>query len=313
MPGIREDDITVSVVIPTYNRAEMLREALGSVMAQTVPVLDIAVVDDGSTDHTADLVRGYQRGGAPIVFLPGPHRDRLGEARNRGVAATRGKWIAFLDSDDIWLPARVERQLAGLAHVPGAEFAFCNVQRFNEAGDIGGPYLDPSEDYSGPVTARLLEEPVALPSALMVSRSAFEDLGGFADRSINEDYELTLLLSVRGPASYVPDVLVRMRAHGGSRSLAQQKLANLEYLRIVHAFLKANPTLPREARAAARRAVLNVHHKLARLYAEEGDRTRARRHLRMCIRLRPFSRRAAGLTADLYLSNLPLWKSNRER
>src|SRR5436305_9869201 len=91
----------VSVVIPTYNRAALLREALASVLAQTLPAREIAVVDDGSTDETAALVAELTTAGAPIVYLPGSHENRRGPARNWGAAATTAPYIAFLDADDM--------------------------------------------------------------------------------------------------------------------------------------------------------------------------------------------------------------------
>jgi glycosyltransferase involved in cell wall biosynthesis len=282
---------SVSVVIPTYNRAPLLREALASVAVQTYPAIDIAVVDDGSTDETESVVREFQEAGLPIIYLPGPHLNRLGQVRNRGVEATHGEWIAFLDSDDLWLPNRIARQLETILRVPDAAFAFCNVQRFTSDGDMPGTYLDARRDFSGRVTGALLEEPVALPSALMVRRDAFGKLGGFADRRINEDYELTLRLSALYPAAYTPEALVRMRAHGGNRSLAMQREAGFEYLRIVEAFLAENPQLPPDAKASGRLGMANVHYKLAKLYAASGKHAAARRHALRFTRLRPLDRR----------------------
>ena len=87
----------VSVVIPTYNRADLLRAALESVQAQTVPVREIVVVDDGSTDHTAAVVHELTAAGAPILYVPLPHLNQRGAARNRGAAATTSPLIAFLE------------------------------------------------------------------------------------------------------------------------------------------------------------------------------------------------------------------------
>lgn len=282
----------VSVVIPTYNRAELLRLALRSVQTQTSPAKEIVVVDDGSTDHTAEVVSELADESTHIIYLDGPHCNRLGELRNRGVAATTGEWIAFLDSDDIWSADRLDRQLNALRQSPEAGLAFCNVQRFSESGPVGpGPYLSMSADYNGHILGDLLEEPVAVPSALMVKRQAFDEVGGFAERPINEDYELTLLIAARYPASYVPDPLVFMRKHGDSRSRAHSELALLEYIRIVESFLSSHPDLPTHIRARGRRGLANVHFKLAKLYLEAGDKASARLHLREQVRYRPWDRR----------------------
>ena len=283
----------VSVVIPTYNRAELLSASLRSVLDQTVPALEIVVVDDGSTDRTERVVEEASAIGVPIIYLNGPHRNRLGESRNRGVVASKGEWVAFLDSDDLWLPRRLERQLDALAAAPEAGFAFCNLQRFDENGPYGGgPYLPPSADYNGYILGDLLQEPVAVPSALMVKRSAFYEAGGLADRPINEDYELTLKLAARHPACYVGEPLVLMRRHPASRSRVSSEMAHLEYIQIVEAFLDEHPGLPAQTRAQGRKGLANVHFKLARLYMEDGKRAAARKHIRAMLRLRPLDRRA---------------------
>jgi glycosyltransferase involved in cell wall biosynthesis len=265
---------------------------LQSVLKQTSPAKEIAVVDDGSTDHTAEVVAELAAEGTPIIYLHGPHGNRLGELRNRGVDATSGEWLAFLDSDDLWAPDRLEKQLNGLRQSPEAGLAFCNVQRFSESGPVGpGPYLPMSADYNGHILGDLLEEPVAVPSALMVTRQAFDEVGGFAERPINEDYELTLMVAARYPASYVPDPLVFMRKHGDSRSRAHSELALLEYIRIVESFLSSHPDLPADVRARGRKGLANVHFKLAKLYLETGDKASARHHLREQVRYRPWDRR----------------------
>jgi glycosyltransferase involved in cell wall biosynthesis len=108
----------VSVVIPTYNRAHLLKESLDSILRQTVPVREIIVVDDGSTDNTQELVRSY---GQPVILLT---QNRAGEsaARNRGKAHASSEWIAFLDSDDVWRPTKIAKQLQYLEHHPSCDF-----------------------------------------------------------------------------------------------------------------------------------------------------------------------------------------------
>jgi glycosyltransferase involved in cell wall biosynthesis len=108
MPGL--DNLaspTVSAVIPTYNRGRLLKEAIDSILRQTSPVAEIIVVDDGGTNDTQQIVRSY---GDPVVLLT-QARAGAAAARNLGVRHARGDWIAFLDSDDVWEPVKIERQL----------------------------------------------------------------------------------------------------------------------------------------------------------------------------------------------------------
>jgi glycosyltransferase involved in cell wall biosynthesis len=104
----------VSVVVPTFNRAELIQETIESVLRQTTPAHEIIVVDDGSTDSTCAVVRAY---GDRVVLLSDDHRSAAA-ARNRGLARATGDWIAFLDSDDIWTPTKLEKQLEYLDRHP---------------------------------------------------------------------------------------------------------------------------------------------------------------------------------------------------
>jgi glycosyltransferase involved in cell wall biosynthesis len=289
-----EPSLQVSVIVPTYNRGEMLRAALESVLAQTVPVGEIVVVDDGSTDDTHAIVESLAARDerAHVLYLGGEHTNRRGEVRNRGVAASSGDLLAFLDSDDLWKPERIERQLSALSRAPQAGFAFCNVQRFDENGPIGPPCLSPAARYDGRILGDMLEEPLAVSSTLLVRRQVFQDVGSFRDLRMNEDYELTLRLAAHSPANYVPDTLVLMREHPGRVSRSEREMPLLDYISIVEGFLAENPGLPTDVRARGRRGLANVRLKLARLYTELGDRTAAREQLQAVIKLRPWDRHA---------------------
>jgi glycosyltransferase involved in cell wall biosynthesis/GT2 family glycosyltransferase len=124
---------TVSVVIPTYNRARWLPETVASVLAQTAPPLEIIIVDDGSTDDTLEVCSGFP---GPVRCIRQDNRG-VGAARNRGAAEARGQWIAFLDSDDLWTPDKLEVQLAAL-HETGADWSITDCQVM----DLHGRTLD---------------------------------------------------------------------------------------------------------------------------------------------------------------------------
>jgi glycosyltransferase involved in cell wall biosynthesis len=106
----------VSVVIPAFNAARYLGEALDSVFGQTLTDLELVVVDDGSTDETPQVVQGY---GSRVRYVRQPNAG-VASARNRGVAESSGRYVAFLDADDVWLPGKLERQLEALAARPSA-------------------------------------------------------------------------------------------------------------------------------------------------------------------------------------------------
>jgi glycosyltransferase involved in cell wall biosynthesis len=300
----------VSVIIPTYNRAPLLRQALASVLAQSVRVGEVVVVDDGSTDETAAVVREFASKRPATYYLPVQHTNDLGLLRHAGIERSRGRVIALLDSDDVWLPTRVERQLASWNERPSAGFAFCNIRQFNDSGPFpGGPWLDPRRDYSGRMVRDLLLEPVALPSALMFDRDVYFRVGPYSGRPVNEDYEWLLEAAALYSAAYLPDPMVMMRAHEGSRSRDKSLQAHTEYLSIVRRFVASHPELTRAERRAARIGMANVHLKLARHMLGSRNHRQAAREVVRAILLHPADRRAYGLL----MATLVAWRGDKPR
>ena len=200
---------TVSVVIPCYNGAAFLRETLASVLAQTHPVLEVIVVDDGSTDDSADIAASF---GPPVRVARQPNRGES-VARNRGVRESRGDWIAFLDADDAWLPNRIEAQFA--QSPPDAVAMHCNLIFFGVEN-----YTTRIED----TPADLRYSPAELccrnwfhtPSATIVRRDACPS---FPEQvRYGEDLLFFLELAQAGRVSLCTEPLVRYRQHRSAQS-----------------------------------------------------------------------------------------------
>src|SRR5688500_16163655 len=121
----------VSAVIPTYNRLPLLMQAVESVRAQTFGDWELVVADDGSTDGSAEAVEGL--GDPRIRVLRLPHTGNAGAVRNAGVAASGGEWLAFLDSDDVWLPQRLELQLAAVRDA-NVQWSYAGAELMDSAG-----------------------------------------------------------------------------------------------------------------------------------------------------------------------------------
>ncbi len=194
----------VSVIIPTYNRARFLKEALASVLAQTYRPLEIIVVDDGSTDETSKVVSRF-----PVRYVRTPHRG-VAAARNRGLSKARGALIAFLDSDDLWLPRKIEVQVSFFERQPEAV-----AVQTEEVWLRGGKRVNPKKRHrkpSGHFFDRALELCLISPSAVMLRREVLEEIGGFDETfPVCEDYELWLRLLARYPVYLIPEPLVIKR------------------------------------------------------------------------------------------------------
>ncbi len=237
----------VSVVIPTRDRREFVQEAVASVLGQTHRDLELVVVDNGSSDGTAAaLRRRFSDSRLRVV-----EQDHLGvsAARNRGVRETSGEWVAFLDSDDLWLPAKLERQLEALKLRP--EHPACYTE---EIWYRNGRRVNPRRihaKYSGWIFERCLPLCIISPSSILMRREVFEDLGGF-DESLPacEDYDLWLRLAARHPVLLVEEpLIVKRNGHEGQLS---QALPALDRFR-VRALWKAayDPSVPDPLRRRA--------------------------------------------------------------
>jgi glycosyltransferase involved in cell wall biosynthesis len=196
----------VSVIIPTYNRAEMVRQAVASVEAQTYRDFEIVVVDDGGTDDT----------GAGLAAIPElrlvRHARRRGvsAARNTGVAAARGQWLAFLDSDDLWLPEKLARQVSRLADKPERLISQTEETwvRRGVAVHKPGTHRKAAGNLFGASLARCMISP----SAVILNRRLLEEHGGFDETlPAAEDYDLWLRLTWRYEVDLVDEPLVIKR------------------------------------------------------------------------------------------------------
>lgn len=195
----------VSVVIPTRNRPEWLKAAVESVLAQTMPDLEIVIALNGATSAAAEMA--MRLGADPRVKAIETAAKTVAGARNRGMAAAQGEWIAFLDDDDIWLPQKLEIQLAA-ALASGVGVVTCNFVQFNEHGDVVQSGLTPRPAGLSFAEALLLGNYVSGGSALIVKASIIRATEGWDERISCCDWDLWRRLSFNHEIHYVDQVLV---------------------------------------------------------------------------------------------------------
>lgn len=200
----------VSAIIPTYNRSTILPRALESVLAQTRPPDEVIVVDDGSTDDTGEMLhaRFAEAFGGRLRYVRQANGG-VSSARNHGMRVARGDFLAFLDSDDTWLPDKTQRQADWLAAHPDYGVVLCDVERTDDAlRRIDIFHRRDVIPADGWVLRWLLHNPSLVPVSVMMRRAVFEDVGGFDERlRTAEDIEYHLRIAARWRIGVVDEVL----------------------------------------------------------------------------------------------------------
>lgn len=215
----------LSVIIPVYNAGHFLREALESVLIQSYRPMEVIVIDDGSTDDSAEIFRSFKE----IRYI---YQENAGpaSARNRGVAVANGEYIGFHDADDVCLPTRFAEQMDILLNNPNLELAFSRIQNFVEPGVVVPTYLQ---------TPELMKPRMGFVSSAVVYRDVFDKVGLFNEElTIGEDFEWIVRAGERKICSCsLTDVLVMRRLHDlnlsnditlGHKNLAQILMASIQ-------------------------------------------------------------------------------------
>jgi glycosyltransferase involved in cell wall biosynthesis len=271
----------VSVVIPTFNRAALLAEALASVTAQTFRNFEILVVDDGSTDETPATLVNYQG----VKVLHHPTRRGVAAARNSGIAAARGEWLAFLDSDDLWLPEKLARQLAYLQDRPGLLICQTDETWVRQGVGVNKPLSHRKK--AGRIFLPSLDRCLVSPSAVILHRRLLHDFGGFdEDLPAAEDYDLWLRLTWRFEVGLLDEPLIIKRGGHPDQLSAQWGLDRFRVQALVK--LLAGPDLPEPYAQAARRTLAAKCAIYAQGCAKRGKYSEARFYRDLAARQQPF-------------------------
>lgn len=215
----------ISVIIPTFNRAHLLPRSIDSLLSQTLSAHSVVIVDDGSTDGTENLVSEKY---PEITYLK---QDNLGvsAARNAGIAATSDEWLAFLDSDDEWMPKKLQCQMEALSAEP--EMMLCHT---DEIWIRNGKHVNPMkkhDKHGGWIFGKCLPLCCVSPSSVIIHRSVFDEVGLF-DESLPacEDYDLWLRVTARYPVLYLNEKLIVK--YGGHNDQLSQKYWGMDRYRI---------------------------------------------------------------------------------
>ena len=241
----------VSVLMPVYNAAETLREALESLAAQTFPDFEIISVDDGSEDESRTILLEWARRDGRLLPVLETHQGIIG-ALNHGLQSCRGEFVARMDADDIMHPERLAKQVALLRTNPEVSVAGCLVETFAN-GPVGGgmqiyqEWLNRLVSHEDVCREIFIESPIAHPSA-MVRRQEMVDLGGYQDRGWAEDYDLWLRYHAAGKRfAKVPEVLLYWREHERRTMRTDSRYSVENFLRAKAYYLVEGPLKKRDA------------------------------------------------------------------
>jgi glycosyltransferase involved in cell wall biosynthesis len=217
----------IDVIIPVYNGADFVSDALSSALGQSLPPRRVIVVDDGSTDATPVILSAVRD---PRLLVLRKANGGLSSARNAGLQAAESDWVAFLDADDVWLPRKLEFQsLVVRASTPDLALVYCDYDEIDAAGHpmergAGSFRLDPT--VRGRVIARLWEGNLVCSSGsgVLVRRAIFDEVGSFDEGlKICEDWDMWLRIAEAGTFDYCPRVLVHLRRHPDSMQARSAK------------------------------------------------------------------------------------------
>jgi cellulose synthase/poly-beta-1,6-N-acetylglucosamine synthase-like glycosyltransferase len=272
-------EIKVSIIIPAFGTAKYIRETLESVFVQTFESFEAIVINDGSpdTDELEQVLAPYQ---GRIVYFKQVNRGLAG-ARNTGIRHARGEYLAFLDSDDCWLPDYLASQLKLFEATPSLDVVYSDAQRFGDPATAGKTCMQTSPS-NGPVTLDSLIrlDCVVVASCTMARRQVVVDAGLF-DESFRqcEDYDLWLRILYRGgQIGYQKKVLGRYRTRPGSLSRNAIKMS--EALLAVNKKAATTMTLPERTRALLQqqiaRAQAHIDLEAGKMFLASGDFDRAK-------------------------------------
>lgn len=255
----------VSVVIVTYNKADTLADAINSVLEQTYRDFEVLVVDDGSTDDTAGRVKAY---GDKIRYLP-KKNGGTGSARNLGIARSQGRFVAFLDGDDLWLPRKLELQMEAFKQEPGLAAVQCSAYCVDPSLKVIEKRLcTPAQDTL--LDFLLFRNMPAFASCVVVRKEFFERVGGFGtDLVILSDWDMCCRLARAGTLRSVPEplVLYRQYPNNQSRSVEIHLWSGVRSLRR----LFSDPTLEPDIQRRSRQIWARFYAMLAGGYARNGN------------------------------------------
>lgn len=211
----------VSVIMPTYNRADYLKKSVQSVLDQTFSKFEIIIINNYSTDNTLDVISAFNDNRIKVINFK--NEGIIAKSRNQGIMQADGKYIAFLDDDDLWCPDKLELQVKYLGEHPEFDLVYSNALIIDEHGTRKGLLKDSKDAKTGQIFLDLLYENFVPILTVLMKREIFESIGSLTeDTSMigREDYECWLRASLKYNFGYIDNPLALYRIHSEGVSMA---------------------------------------------------------------------------------------------
>jgi glycosyltransferase involved in cell wall biosynthesis len=220
----------VSVILPTFNRVDYLRHAVQSVFAQSYAQWELIIADDGSAEATSNYLRSLEDNArVRLVWLT--HTGNPAAVRNAALRVATGTYVAFLDSDDLWTPDKLQKQIESLHRHPACRWGYTGYEYIDHSGQPCHPTgLQAWTENRGPVLRAVVTLTLVCPlPSVIVERELLQRLGGFDERrNFYEDYDLWLRLALQSEADVVPEPLLQVRRHNEHYSTSDS-IASMEH------------------------------------------------------------------------------------
>jgi glycosyltransferase involved in cell wall biosynthesis len=240
----------VSVNIPVFNDERYIKETLKSVLDQTFIDYEVILIDDGSTDGTAEIIKGISD---PRIKYFYQKNQGIGAARNAALLRSQGEYIAFLDHDDLWLPEKLEKQIALLEARPEVGLVFSDTVFFNDHGDLYCIYQE-RKPPRGRVFGELLVWYFLSLETVVIRRSVLDEVGWFNPAMMMaEEYDLFMRIAYKFDLDYVDEPLAKYRLHQNNYSWGREEQAIAEERLTVTGLLRKHPEIYDHYRAGIRK------------------------------------------------------------
>lgn len=275
----------VSVIIPTYNRAHYIAETIHSVFEQNFNDYEVIVIDDGSTDNTEEVIKPYLD---KITFI---RKENGGpaSARNEGIKIAEGEYIAFLDSDDLWLPEKLDYQLNYMAAYRDVGLTFTDAEVISGGNNETRKIIFTGQDLS----IKGLFERNFIPTLTVMVRKACIDNAGLFDESKGfigvEDYDMWLRIAMRYRLGHIPKILARYRRHANNLMGRDLERNYINRLKIIQEFIDNYPDFPSEFQINMEEYYKNYYYRLGRKLYKHKQFDIASKYLRQALSFNTFA------------------------